>query len=71
MISPRQYAELNSVPYTTVMYWLRQGKIKEAVKRKMPDGGHYYEVPEQAPVPQLQPGRPKKTAGTGKKGGKK
>lgn len=68
MLTPRQYAEANGVAYTTVMNWLQRGKIPEAVKRDTPTG-HYWEVPESAPVPQLQPGRPS-TKKASKKGGK-
>lgn len=67
MLSPRKYAELKSVPYPTVMYWLRNGKIETAIRHTTATG-HYYEVPETAPLPKLSPGRPGKA---GKKGSKK
>jgi hypothetical protein len=59
MLTPRQYAEQQGVAYTTVMNWLQQGKIPEAVKHETPTG-HYWELPEVAPKPELQPGRPPK-----------
>ncbi len=68
MLTPRQYAEKVGVAYTTVMNWLQQGRIPEAVKHTTPTG-HYWEVPDVARVPDLRPGRPAKKAA--KKGGKK
>jgi hypothetical protein len=68
MITPRQYAQLHSVAYTTVMNWLKQGLISGALKRETPTG-HYWEIPAAAAAPELQPGRPANK--TSKKGGKK
>lgn len=75
MLTPRQFAELHGVAYTTVMNWLQQGLIPEAVKQETLTQ-HYWEVPETAKPPKLQPGRPPKAqAGSAvtskKKGGKK
>ena len=41
------------------MNWLQQGKIPGAVKHETPIG-HNWELPEVAPKPNLQPGRPPK-----------
>jgi hypothetical protein len=87
MLAPKQYAERQGVAYTTVMNWLRQGKILGAVKHMTPTG-HYWEIPVKATKPELLPGRPPHTppvankratgqiragnkASTGKKRGKK
>jgi hypothetical protein len=66
MLTPRQYADAVGVAYTTVMNWLRQGRIPEAIRHATPTG-HYWEVPATASRPKLQPGRPKAS----KKGSKK
>lgn len=68
MLTPRKYAELKGVAYTTVMNWLQQGLIPQAVKHPTLTG-HYWEIPDSAPEPNLQPGRPSTKAA--KKGGKK
>lgn len=68
MVTPRQYAEARGVAYTTVMNWLNRGLIPGAARQETPTG-HYWEVPETAPAPELEPGRPSKKAV--KKGGKK
>ena len=71
MLTPRQYAEQQRVAYSTVMNWLQQGIIPAAVKHATPTG-HYWELPETAPVPKLRPGIPRKQAtATSKKKGKK
>lgn len=57
MLTPRQYATMKGVAYTTVMNWLQQGKIPEAIKHQTPTG-HYWEIPEKVPAPKLLPGRP-------------
>jgi predicted site-specific integrase-resolvase len=61
LVTPRQYAEMNGVAYTTVMYWLNTGRVEGAVKHTTPFG-HYWELPEGAPRPKKLSGRPKKTA---------
>jgi hypothetical protein len=62
MITPKQYAEQHGVHYTTVMGWLRRELVKGAVKEELPYGGWYYRVPFNAPLPDLKPGRPAKSA---------
>ena len=57
MLTPRQFAEIHGVAYTTVMSWLQKGLIPEAVKNETPSG-HYWEIPETASPPELTPGRP-------------
>lgn len=69
MLTPRQYADLNGVAYTTVMNWLRQGMIPDAIKHMTPTG-HYWELPSSTPKPNLQPGRPSTKKAT-KKSSKK
>jgi hypothetical protein len=60
MLTPRKFAALQGVAYTTVMNWLQRGMITGAVKHPLPSGSHYWEVPETATAPELQPGRPSK-----------
>jgi hypothetical protein len=68
LVTPRQYATMHGVPYTTVMYWLQSGKIKTAVKHQTPTG-HHWELPDNTPAPpKLRPG-PK--GGTKKRAKKK
>lgn len=61
MLTPRQFAGEMNAPYTTVMAWLQQGLIKEAVKTETPHG-HYWEIPYSAVRTFSRPvkGRPKK-----------
>jgi predicted site-specific integrase-resolvase len=61
LVTPRQYAEENGVAYTTVMYWLNNGRVEGAVKHTTPTG-HYWELPEDTPRPKKLSGRPKKAA---------
>jgi predicted site-specific integrase-resolvase len=70
LLTPRQYAEMNGVAYTTVMHWLQAGKVEWAVKRATPFG-HYWELPDDAPRPKKLSGRPKKTAANSAKKSKK
>lgn len=72
MVTPREYATLKGVAYTTVMNWLQSNRIPGAVKHTTPTG-HYWEVPEKAPSPNTRPGRPPKpkTAKASKKKGSK
>jgi len=69
LVTPRQYSEINDVPYTTVMHWLQNGKVEGAVKHTTPHG-HYWELPEDAPTPPKRSGRPKKAAKKSGKGAK-
>jgi len=59
--TPKRYAEMNGVAYTTVMYWLKTGRVEGAVKRETPRGP-YGELPEDTPRPKKLSGRPKKSA---------
>jgi hypothetical protein len=70
MLTPRQYAQEVGAAYTTVMNWLSKGLLKGAVKQPLPyGGGYYYQVPADAPKPNLKSGpKPKATKkGNGKK----
>ena len=71
LVTPKEYAEMNGVAYTTVMYWLQTGKVEDAVKRETPRGP-YWELPEATPRPKKLSGRPKKaTANKAKRGSAK
>lgn len=59
MLTPRQYASLHGVAYTTVMNWLQNGKIPQAVKTTTPTG-HFWEIPEDVETPEMKRGRPSK-----------
>jgi hypothetical protein len=56
MLTPRQYAVLHGVAYTTVMNWLKQGLISGANKEDLPFGGFYWKIPKTAPKPILKAG---------------
>lgn len=58
MLTPKMYAEKIGKPYQTVMFWLRSGKIPQAVKT-ITLTGHLWEIPENTPAPEVQRGRPK------------
>lgn len=60
-MTPKEYAEIHGVAYTTVMYWLNNGKVDGAVKHETPRGP-YWELPVDAPRPKKLSGRPKKAA---------
>ena len=59
LVTPRQYAEMRGVAYTTVMHWLQGGKVEGSVKHETPHG-HYWELPDDTPRPKKLSGRPKK-----------
>jgi hypothetical protein len=61
MLTPRQFAEAKNVAYTTVMFWLNNGLIEDAVKYETLRG-HYWEIPATAIKTFQRPktGRPKK-----------
>ena len=61
LVTPKEYAEIHGVAYTTVMYWLQTGKVDGAVKHETPRGP-YWELPEDTPRPKKLSGRPKKAA---------
>lgn len=58
-MTPKQYAEIHGVAYTTVMHWLQTGKVEGAVKHQTPRGP-YWELPDDTPRPKKLSGRPKK-----------
>lgn len=62
MLTTNEVAQKLGVAYTTVMLWIKQGKL-EAVKREHPRGD-YYEVPAAAlgTLERGSKGRPKKAA---------
>jgi hypothetical protein len=65
LVTPKEYAEKNSVAYTTVMYWLKMDRVPGAVKHETPRGA-YWELPEDTTPPPKRSGRPKKEAGSKK-----
>lgn len=68
MITPKEFATLHDVAYTTVVGWLRLNLIEGAQKVELPHmKSHVYMVPKDAKPPELRPG-PKKGSkrGTGK-----
>lgn len=71
LVTPRQYAEVHGVAYTTVMYWLNTDRVEGTVKHTTPFG-HYWELPEDTPRLKKLSGRPKKEGAkkTAKKGAK-
>jgi hypothetical protein len=71
MLTPRQYAIKIGVAYTTVMNWLSKGLLTGAAKEPLPFGGYYWQVPANAPKPNLKAGPKPKTKKAGKKGSKK
>lgn len=62
MLSTNEVAEQMGVAYTTVMLWIKQGKL-EAIRREHPRGA-YYEIPVTAlkKLDRGQKGRPRKEA---------
>lgn len=58
IVTPRQYAEKHHVAYTTVMKWLQKNLIPGAYKATLPPPfvGYVYQIPEDAPPPNLKPG---------------
>jgi hypothetical protein len=60
MLSPSQYAEEIGRPYQTVMTWLKNGELPQAIKQDTPTG-HFWVIPEGTDPPALKRGRPKKT----------
>ncbi|MCI0388435.1 MAG: hypothetical protein MOB07_06675 [Acidobacteria bacterium] len=69
MLSTNEVAQEMGVAYTTVMLWIKQGKL-EAVKREHPRGD-YYEIPASAlkKLDRGQKGRPRKAAATSDENG--
>lgn len=58
ILTPRQYAAMHRVAYTTVMKWLQNDLIPGAYKLPLqfPFQGYIYQIPEDAPPPELKPG---------------
>ena len=69
LVTPKEYAEMNGVAYTTVLYCLNSGKVEGAVKHETPRGP-YWELPEDTPRPKKLSGRPPKASKKSKKGAK-
>lgn len=61
MVTPKEFAVIHDVAYTTVMKWLQRDLIPGAVKEMLqpPFQGHIYWVPKDASRPESKPG-PKK-----------
>jgi len=61
MIPIKEFAKRVGVPYTTMMYWVKTGKIKGAIFEEAPTGG-YWLIPEYAANNLQRPklGRPRK-----------
>jgi hypothetical protein len=70
LVTPRQYADMNGVAYTTVLYWLNTGRVEGAEKHDTPTGS-YWVLPEDTPRPKKLSGRPKKATKKAKKGAEK
>lgn len=73
MVTASKYAEARGVNYSTVMKWLQKGLLAGAKKIDLPDppGGHVYNVPIDAPLPDVKPGpvpRPPSTRKAAKRG---
>jgi len=58
MITPRTYAEKHQVSYRTVIFWLSRNEIAGAEKTPLPfgEGKFVYQIPVDAPKPDLTPG---------------
>ncbi len=58
MVTPSKYADARGVNYSTVMKWLQKGLLAGAKKIDLPEppGGHVYNVPIDAPFPDVKPG---------------
>jgi len=57
-ISPREFAALHQVGYTTVLFWLKNEMLDGAEKEPLPFGKDkfVYRIPADAPKPELKPG---------------
>ena len=67
MLTPRQFAAAKDVAYTTVISWLNKKLLADAEKQELAYGGFMWQIPEDAPTPDLKPG-PKPTKKAAKKG---
>jgi hypothetical protein len=55
MISPKRYAEAVGRPYTTIMTWLQNGLLPDAIQLETPSG-NFWAIPEGTKPPDLKPG---------------
>lgn len=69
MVSPKQYAAIHQVAYTTVMKWLQRNLLLGAVKESLPPPfqGYMYRVPIDAKPPDSKPGPKLGSKRSGKK----
>jgi len=58
MVTPREFAKMHGVAYTTVMNWLQNDLLKGAHKEPLapPFVGYIYKIPEDVSPPKLKPG---------------
>lgn len=56
MLTAREFAKRHGVKYQTLMRWLQGSLIPGAIKRLLPTGASYYEIPPDAPRPILRRG---------------
>ena len=70
MLTARQFAAAREVAYTTVISWLNKELLKGAEKQELAYGGFMWQIPEDAPIPELKPG-PKPAKKAAKKAMKK
>ncbi|MGH9765447.1 MAG: hypothetical protein ACREDR_20755 [Blastocatellia bacterium] len=69
MLTTKEFADQVGAPYTTVMGWLREGRIRGAVLDKSSPRGGVWWIPKSAVAkfndPETRPrrGRPKKGSG--------
>jgi len=66
MVAPKDFAELHDVAYTTVLFWLKNELIEGVEKERLPFGKNkfVYQIPADAPKPELKPGPKKKEEGS-------
>lgn len=65
MLSPKAFAALHNVGYTTVLFWLKNDLIEGVEKETLPFGKDrfIYRIPADAPRPEIKPGpKPKVSA---------
>jgi len=66
MVPIKEFAKQMGVPYTTLMDWVKAGRVKGAMFEEAPTGG-YWLIPESAAKTLERPklGRPRKTGARG------
>lgn len=69
-LTPRQFAELHAVGYTTVMRWIKRNLIPSK-REPLPYKGYIYQISANAKPPDLKPGPKPKEEEKVKKGAKK